>query len=51
MEGTIPDVFGKIVSIFEKAIDEKVSGLNYDDRLDITKFYLDYMQENCQTIA
>lgn len=47
MDGVIPEVFTKIVQVFEKAIDEKVSGLKYDDRIEIARIYMEYMNENC----
>lgn len=51
IEGTVPDVFSKIVSIFEKAIDEQQGGLKEGDRVDMAKYYLEYMNESCMTVG
>ncbi len=50
LEGVIPDVTGKIAQIFEKAIDANQSGLSFDDRVEISRFYLEYMQESCSSV-
>ena len=51
LEAVIPDVYTKIVQVFEKAIEETVSGLGLSDRQEIARFYLEYLQENCQTVG
>jgi len=43
LEGVIPDVYTKIVSVFEKAIEEAISGLQFKDRQEIARFYLEYL--------
>lgn len=50
LDGVIPDVFTKIVSIFDKGIDQELSGLSYDDRLELARFYMEYLQENSPTV-
>lgn len=50
LEGVVTDVCGKIVQIFEKGIDANQSGLNLDDRLDLARFYLEYLQENSSSV-
>lgn len=47
LEGVIPDTYTKIVQVFEKGIQDSASGLSYDDRSEISRFYLEYLQENC----
>jgi hypothetical protein len=39
------DVFSKIVSVFDKAIDPEVTTLSFEDRAEIARFYLEYLQE------
>jgi len=46
MEGVIPDVFQKVVGVFDKGTDEN-NGLNYDERVEIARFYMEYLAENC----
>ena len=43
LDGVIPDVYTKIVSVFEKAIEESISGLKLSDRQEIARFYLEYL--------
>ncbi len=43
LENYVQDVFGKIVNIFEKATDEQQSGLKEADRVDMARFYLEYI--------
>ena len=45
LEGAVPDVYGKIVQVFEKALNEDLSPLSFDDRSEIARFYLEYLQE------
>ena len=49
--GVIPDVYGKIVQVFEKALDAQNGGLNIDDRSEVARFFLEYLQENCQSVS
>ncbi|CDW82944.1 pre-mrna-processing factor [Stylonychia lemnae] len=51
MDGVIPEVYGKITQIFEKGIDHSQSGLNDDDRSELARFYFEYLQENCSSVA
>ena len=51
LEGVIPDVYTKIVQVFEKGVDEAVSGLSFDDRSEVSRFFLEYLQENCQIVS
>lgn len=50
LDGVVPDVYTKIVQVFEKGIDETISGLSFEDRSEIARFYLEYLQENCQSV-
>jgi hypothetical protein len=43
MEGLVPDTFGKIVQVFDRAIDETSSGLSLKDRTEVARFYLEYL--------
>lgn len=45
------DVHGKIVSVFEKAMDENLSPLSFDDRSEIARFYLEYLQEYAPAVS
>lgn len=51
LDGVVPDVYTKIVQVFEKGIDETVSGLTFEDRTEIARFYLEYLQENSQSVT
>ena len=37
--------------MFEKAIEESISGLQLNDRQEIARFYLEYLQESCQSVS
>jgi tetratricopeptide (TPR) repeat protein len=47
LDGVIPDVYTKIVSVFEKALDTTSSTLSASDLQEVARFYLEYLQENC----
>ena len=47
--GAVTDVYGKIVAIFEKAIES--SNLAIDDKREVARFYLEYLQEYCQNVS
>jgi len=43
LDGAISDVFSKIVQIFERGLDQNLSGLKLKERQSLAKFYLDFM--------
>ena len=45
----IPDVYTKIIAIFEKAMDS--SSLSLEDKREVARFYLEYLQEYCQSVS
>jgi len=47
--GAVTDVYGKIVAIFEKAIES--SNLAIDDKREVARFYLEYLQEYSQNVS
>ena len=51
LDNAIPDAYNKIVQVFEKGIDEVASGLSIEDRIEIARFFLEYLQEYCQSIS
>jgi hypothetical protein len=52
LEGVIPDTYTKIVAVFEKGLEPSSSyGLSEDDRSEVARFFLEYLQEYCQNIA
>lgn len=51
LEGVIPDTYTKIVAIFEKGIDLTAGGLSEDDRQEVARFFLEYLQEYCQSVS
>jgi len=51
LEGVIPDTYSKIVAIFEKGIDLSAGGLGEDDRQEVARFFLEYLQEYCQSVS
>ena len=50
-EGVIPDTYTKIVAVFEKGIDLAAGGLTEDDRHEVARFFLEYLQEYCQSVS
>ena len=42
LEGVIPDLYNKIVQIYEKAIDGG-SGLSATDRIEVARYYMEYV--------
>ena len=51
LEGVIPDTYSKIVAVFEKGIDLSPGGLAEDDRQEVARFFLEYLQEYCQSVS
>ena len=52
LDGVIPDTYSKIVAVFEKGVEPASShGLSDDDRQEVARFFLEYLQEYCQSIA
>jgi len=50
----IPDVYSKIVAVFDKALDPSSSSCpssSSSDRHELARFYLEYLQENCHQVA
>lgn len=47
----LPDVFQRVVAVFERGLDSEQSGLSHDDRAELSRFYLEYLSENCQSVA
>ena len=48
LEGQIPDTFSKIVQVFDKGIE---SGLSIEDRAEIARFYIEYLQESSPSVS
>jgi hypothetical protein len=51
LEGNVNDVYGKIVQVFEKAMNPDLSLLSQEDRSEIARFYLEYLQEYAPQVA
>jgi hypothetical protein len=51
LEGVVPDTYSKLVQVFERAVDESQSGLSLDDRIEIARIYMEFMQESCTSVA
>lgn len=50
LESSIPDSYSKVVQVFERGIDA-ANGMSHDDRSEIARFFLEYLQENCQSVS
>mmetsp|Transcript_14215 Transcript_14215/g.13778 ORF Transcript_14215/g.13778 Transcript_14215/m.13778 type:complete len:152 (+) Transcript_14215:945-1400(+) len=48
---SVSDIFVKVCSLFEKALDEEGAALSLPERRDIAKFYLEYVSENSNGIS
>lgn len=44
----MPDVYNKIIAVFEKSI-EALSSI--DEKREVAKFYMDYLSEYCQSVS
>jgi len=51
LEGNVSDVYGKIVQVFEKAMNPELSLLSFEDRSEIARFYLEYLQEYAPQVS